>query len=300
MRVPRLSIEMLVAIIAVAEIKSTVLAAKELGLTPSAVHKRIDKANELLGAQLFINTDRGLVLTDDGAGFYRDALRAIQHALLAEDKMAAALELEAGHLSVGRSTYLPPRLLAMVLKLGFEAPSAYRIEYRSGLTPSLAQHVVEGTMHAGLGELPVDNPELLSRVLWQESTAVCLPAKHPLAVKPAIRPEDLREESIIAVERDLQPRSHKEIDEFFRGFGVELKIVADAFGPPEAVVMVEQKIGICLLAPSDITKPTVVGKPLSPQTLTHKYGLFVREDNHHPAVRAFVELALEQIGRKQH
>lgn len=68
-------------------------------------------------------------------------------------------------------------------------------------------------------------------------------------------------------------------------------------GPPEAVVMVEQKVGLRLVAPSDISRPSVTGEPLTPRTLTRKYGLFVREDNDHAALKAFVDLALEKLAK---
>jgi hypothetical protein len=42
---------------------------------------------------------------------------------------------------------------------------------------------------------------------------------------------------------------HGEIEAFFSGFGISLRIVADAFAPPEAVGMVEHGIGICMVGP---------------------------------------------------
>lgn len=299
MRVPKLSMEIFAAIIAAAERKSLKLAAHDLGLTPSAVHKRIDKATEVLGATLFMGTDKGLMLTDMGKSFYRDALHVIEYGLLAENKLAARLELEKGQLLIGRSAYLPPLLLRKILKLGVGPSSSNPVRHVPGLTRMLAERVAEGTLHLGFGELPVDQPKLLSRILWEESVLVCVHVNHPLSLKAVIRPEDLRRESMIAVGRDLWPQSYEEIDEFFRGFGIELNVVADAFGPHEAVVMVEQKVGVCLLAASDISKPTVVGKPLSPRTLIRRWGIFGREDNEHPAIRAFVDNAVHQISQRQ-
>ena len=66
-----------------------------------------------------------------------------------------------------------------------------------------------------------------------------MPSTHPLTVKPWIRPQDLAGEAIIAVSREPLPEMHQELEEFFSGFGISLRIVADAFAPPEAVAMVE-------------------------------------------------------------
>jgi DNA-binding transcriptional LysR family regulator len=285
--------DILAAFIATADRKSTSLAARDLGLTPSAVHKRIDKANELLGVSLFSTTNGGLLLTEAGRGFYRDATRVIQHGLLAEDKVAAHLRLE--NLVVGRSAYLSPRLLSKLLRISLESEWKDRIQQIPGLTPHLAQSVAEGTIDVGFGELPIARPELISRTLWEEPILVCVHERHVLATKATIRPDDLRDEPIVAVGRALWPQWHQEIDQFFRDFDVQLDVIADAFGPHEALAMVAQKIGICILAASDVSNATVTGKILSPKVLSRRYGFFMREDNHHAAAKAFVDHVLERV-----
>ena len=291
--------DMLAAVIAVARQKAIPAAGEELALTASAVHKRVRNTSKLLGTPLFTVTENGMLLTEAGALFVRDAERALEQALLVEDRITALLEIEGGRLLVGHSTYLPPRFLISMLRLGFEDRSRYRIQHIPGLTADIAKRVVEGTAHAGFGELPVDAAELISHLLWEEALVVCMPPGHPLSVKAAVRPQDLEGEPIIAIGRESLPRFHQEIEDFFAGFGIRLQIVADAFGPPEAVVMVEQKVGLCLLAPSDISRTSVTGKPLTLRTLKRKYGLFVREDNDHAALKAFIDLALEKLGRRR-
>jgi DNA-binding transcriptional LysR family regulator len=76
MRVPRITIDMMVAVVAVAQKKTMELAAKELGLSPSAVYKRIHAANTVIGRPLFLSTENGMVLTDAGKRFYPDAIKA--------------------------------------------------------------------------------------------------------------------------------------------------------------------------------------------------------------------------------
>ena len=86
------------------------------------------------------------------------------------------------------------------------------------------------------------------------------------------------------------PSFHEEIETFYLGFGVHLKVVADAFAPPEALAYVEQKIGICLLAQSSaVSRPGIAIKPLSNRVLTRKSGYFLREDSDHELIREFSE-----------
>lgn len=301
MRIPSLTIDVLVAVVALVERRTYESAGEELSLSASAVHKRVRIAENLLGQRLFIGTDEGMLLTKEGQLFYPDAARTVEQALLAEEKMKSFVELNAGRLLVGHSTFLPPKLLGFVMRLDDDIPAELRIEHFPGLTASLTKRVVDGTLHAAFGELSVVHPALLSRQLLEEPVVVCMSKSHPLALKPLIRFQDLDDVPLIAVSREPSPAQHVEIEEHFEGSGVRLNIVADAFGPPEALNMVEQNMGICLLGASAAKSSLVIAKPLSIRTLTRKMGLYVRDDNRHPALNEFVNIVLRKIaqGRDQ-
>jgi DNA-binding transcriptional LysR family regulator len=88
--------DMLATVIAVARTKAIRAAAEELALTASAVHKRVRNTSKLLGTPLFTATENGMVPTEAGALFVHDAERAVEQALLAEDRITALLEIEGG------------------------------------------------------------------------------------------------------------------------------------------------------------------------------------------------------------
>lgn len=300
MRLPRLTMDMLAAVVALVQERTMERAGNDLGLTPSAIHKRIQAASRIIGAPLFMSEERGSVLTKSGETLYVGALKVLEMALLAEDRTIALLDLDAGHLRVAHSTYLPPRLLALVHRVKFEDSASIRIEHLPGLTSTSVQRVIEGTAHAGFGYLPVSHPDLLSHLLYEEPVVVCMSRAHPLAVKPAIRPQDLLEEPVIAIGREPLPWIHQQVEEYFAGFGFSLRVVADAFAAPEAVAMTEQSIGICFVGASAVSRSSVVAKALSPKTLSQKSGLFIREDNRHPSLSAFVAMVLEQSRKLQY
>jgi DNA-binding transcriptional LysR family regulator len=295
MRIPNVTVDMMIAVIALAKKEKLRLAAKELGLTSSAIHKRIQAANRLAGTRLFVNTSDGFRLTEEGEVFYAHATRAVEHVLLTEEATAACVRLKERHLLIGHSTYLPSKLLALIHDPHFASGLGIRVEHKAGLTMALARDAAEGTLHAGIGFLPINHPALLSYQISEEPIVVCIPNRHRLAMKATVHPEDIEGEPIIAASRATFPILHEQIDDFFAGFGIRLNIVADAFGPPEAVRMVEQGMGISLLAASN-ARASMAVKPLSPQTLTRKCGLFLREDNRHPALKAFVDLLLAKTG----
>jgi DNA-binding transcriptional LysR family regulator len=293
MRRPKVKLDSLVAIITVAEKRDVDLAASEMGLTASAVRKQIDAVEAILGIGLFEGKKGNLAPTEDGETFLADARIAVERAILAEEKALALQALKHHRLRIGHSTYLPPRMIALINGMKLEETSLTRIEHVSGLTMDIVRRVFEGSLHAGLGFLPIEQPELLVHPIHEEPLVVSIPSGHKLAARSVIYPHDLDGEPIIALAREHLPQLHQEIEEHFSGFGITLNIVVDAFAPPEALNYVSQKIGICLLASTDITaRHGIVVRPLSTRILMRRSGVFLREDNRSPLLQKLVESVL--------
>ena len=288
MRFPHFSIEILMAVVVTAEKKSVTRAGKELGLSPSGVTKRLKIAERIAKTKLFHTTEEGLTLTEVGELLYFEAKKSIERALLAEEKVAAYLMLKERHLLVGHSTYLPSRLMDILIHFRFDGTPPVEIEHQPGLTASIVHQVLDGKLHAGFGFLPLQHPELTVRQLFEEPLVACIPVGHPMSTKHTTYPQDIQSQPFIAIGRGPMPVFHEEIENFFLGFGVHLNVVADAFAPPEALAYVEQKIGICLLAQSAVvSRSGIATKPLSNRVLTKKSGYFVREDSDHELIREF-------------
>ncbi len=243
MRVPRITVDMMIAIVVLAQKKNLESAGEELGISASAVHKRIQAVNQLFGTRLFVSTSDGFQLTEVGQVLYTHAIHSVEQVLLAEETTIASSELYASHLLVGHSTYLPSRLLALIHSRPFTSALGIRLEHKPGLTAALVQDVIKGTLLAALGYLPVVHPDLLVYQISEEPMVVCMPSTHPLAVKPAIRPKDLEGEPIIAASRDTFPILHQQVDDFFQDFGVTLQVAADAYGPHEAITWLSRRLG---------------------------------------------------------
>jgi DNA-binding transcriptional LysR family regulator len=295
MRRPKVKLDNLVAVITVAEKRYFDLAASEIGLTASAVRKQIDAVEAILGVRLFEGKKGHVALTEEGESFLPEARMAVERAILAEEKTLTLQTLKRHHLLIGHSTYLPPRLISLIRQVKIEAIPLVRIKHVSALTRDVVKRVFEGSLHAGFGFLPIEQPELLCPPIYEEPLQACIPSSHRLAARAIIHPQDLDGEPMIAVAREPLPQLHREIEEHFSGFGISLNIVADAFAPPEALNYVGQKIGICLLASSSIfARQGIVVRPLSTRILVQRSGLFFREDNQSPILQRFIQSVLQQ------
>ncbi len=288
--------EGLTAIVALAETGDTVKAGALLNIGPSAVTKRLSKAESELLTKFFRKIKGKMVLTNDGKVYSAAALRAIEEAVLAEERVIAAKRLRERRLSVGHSTHLPSRLLVLLARLNSESIPGMTVEQTGGLSHEIERAVADSLLHAGIGFFPISLPGLSTQGLIEEPVVFCMRAGHPLANQEKIRPEDLEQQQVIAVARQTFPALHEEIAEFFQGFGVELNVVADAYTPSEALCLVEQRIGVCFLARSSASlNKDIVTKPLFTNVLTRKCGIFYREENTHPMIRRFAALVTERI-----
>ena len=296
MRRPKVKLDNLVAFMTVAAKYNVDDAAKELGLSASGVRKQIDTIENTFGIRLFDKIRDSLILTKGGELFYEDAKKAVEQALLVEEQVYARQAIRTHHLVVGHSTNLPPRLITAITRISIVDTQLVRIEHKSGLTSTTVRGVIEGSLHAGFGILPIRAPELLVRTIYEEPLVACIPVGHRLAVKSIISPNDFDGESIIAISREPWPERHREIEDHFADFGVDLRVVADAYSAPEALAYVEQKTGICLLPGTSITgQPGIVVKPLSTHVLTRRCGVFVREDNRSPLLQKLLDTSLRLI-----
>lgn len=293
MRRPKIKLDNLVVFMAVADRHGIDGAAVELGLSPSGVRKHLVFLESTFGIRFFEKRQGRLFLSEDGALFYNDAAKAVEQAILAEEQVYARQAIREHHLVVGHSTNLPPKLISVIIQLQFDNDPVVLIEHRTGLTSTVIRDVLDRTLHAGFGILPIRSSELLVRTVYEEPLVACLPTGHRLAMKPVVSPQDFDGEPMIAVSREPWPERHQEIEDHCAGFGVVLRVVADAYSSPEALAYVEQRRGFCLLPASAVAgRQGIVMKPLSTHVLMRRSGVFIREDNPFPLVHKLVDTAL--------
>ncbi len=295
MRQLNLSMEGLIAVVTVAQEGSLERAGKVLGLGRSAVGKHVGIVEKEVGASLFDRHAGRWILNEEGRLFAPKASQSILYARMGLDLVQSHVKLQTNRLFVGYSTFLHPRLIDVIKHIRLERRNDVRIAFESWLTEGIANGVLQGDLHAGFGFLPVKNPELLVHEVFEEPLVVCLPSDHPLSVKHAIRPEALEGLPMIAVGRRPLPLMYEETENYFRSLGLELKFVEECFSSNEALYSVAQGTGICIL-PASLARSGdgVVVRSLSDRMFTHKYGVFVRQDQDDATVEDFLDIVRQR------
>ena len=293
MRRLRVTMDGQIAVLAVAEKGSFEAAGKYLGIGKSAVRKRVQSVESELGTPVFRSVGKGMAQTEAGTLYLPSARESVRQALLGVDRAQAFIKVQTTHLHIGYSTYLNTKLLDVVRRIqpggmGF----LHSVTRESLLTHQAVAGVLHGDLHVGFGILPIQEPDLESRVLMEDSLVACLPTGHRLAAKSTIQPEELQDESIVSVMRKGLPGRHGEIVTHFESLGVSLKFVADAYSAREALWLVTQGVGVSLMTRFSASsyRYDIVTRPLSDRLLTVKSGIFTRRDNDQKLVRDFVDM----------
>ena len=103
----------------VAQRGSLSAAAREEGITPAMVGRRIDQLEERLGVKLFKRSTRKVTLTPEGTTFFEDCHRVLDELRTAEDSLTLGAKSASGRLIITAPTafgrkHIAPHLSAAV------------------------------------------------------------------------------------------------------------------------------------------------------------------------------------------
>jgi DNA-binding transcriptional LysR family regulator len=109
----------LTTFVEVAQRGSLSAAAREEGITPAMVGRRIDQLEERLGVKLFKRSTRKVTLTPEGSTFYEDCHRLLDELRSAEDALSVGAKSASGRLIVTAPTsfgrrHIAPHLAAFI------------------------------------------------------------------------------------------------------------------------------------------------------------------------------------------
>ncbi len=157
----------------------------------------IKKLEEELGISLFERSRQRVNTTPIGERFIEQARTVLQEtqnlstlAELGKDPLGAMLSIGA-IFTVG--PYLFPRLVARLQDLAASMPLFIEESY----TAILRKKLVSGELDAIFIALPFNEPEVVTRPVFEEPFVVLLPTKHPLAGEKAIDPSSLAQHRVL-------------------------------------------------------------------------------------------------------
>jgi len=194
--------------LAVAEELNFSRAAERLHVAQPALSAQIRAFETLVGCELFQRTTRKVELTPAGEQLLPDAREIVGRADEALARLGALARGQSGALRVGFVAHAAGETSTEILRrFGGEYPAIEVELVQSRTLEGLQRRVVERKTDAAFVWLPILHGELESVPVTFERKLVAMHPEHRLAAKPAVAPDDLVDEPIVAPWDHYSPRT---------------------------------------------------------------------------------------------
>ncbi|QCR38587.1 transcriptional regulator CynR [Nissabacter sp. SGAir0207] len=278
---------------AVAEHLSFTKAAAALHVSQPALSQQVRQLEESLGAQLFDRTGRTTRLTDAGEAYLQYVRRAAQELQEARRAIHDVSDLSRGSLRVAVTPTFTTYLVGpLVEAFHFRYPNI-TLTVREISQERIEDLLLAGELDVGIAFREVTSPDIDFVPLLDETLALVVSPRHPLAKETSIGLETLNAESLVLLSPEFATR--EQIDSYCRTHGIHPKVLieANALG---AVIEIVRRTALSTLLPAKIALAhnDLVAIALEPERLQRTAVLMWRRDAwRSSAARVFTELAIE-------
>ena len=222
--------------VTVAEKGSITAAAGHLGLTQSALSRRIQQYEEQLGARLLLRHRQGIELTEEG----RLALAGAQRLLAAWEGLREEIRLhqglESGQVRIGGGATAVSFILPSAIARFQARHPGILFQLKEAGSSEIAGDVLQGRLELGIVTLPVRSSELVTRSLMDDDIVLVARRGHPLARRSRLTLADLGDQGFVGFEAGTALRQL--IDQAVRSAGLEPHVVMELRSIPSILRMV--------------------------------------------------------------
>ncbi len=222
--------------IAVAEAGSLTRAADRLGITQSALSRRIQQYEEQLGASLLSRGRQGVELTDVGRIALQEGQRLVAAWEGLREQIAQHQGLESGQVRIGGGATAVSFILPPAIARFQRRHPGVLFHLKEAGSSEIAEDVLLGHLELGIVTLPVRSHELRSRPLIDDDIVLVARRDHPLAGRRSLSVQDLSGEGFVGFEAGTALRQL--IDNALREAGLELQVVMELRSIPSILRMV--------------------------------------------------------------
>ena len=281
--------------IAVVRCLSFTEAAKSLFMTQPALSRQIQAMEAELGTQLFIRDKKTLKLTPGGSALYSklpDFLR--QYEEMMEDARNANRDFE-GQLRIGfLDIYDASQLFPPAVEAFRRSHGGIHLTMERFSLGELPERLYEGKLDiiCTYGFSLFDKPDLVTVNVQKFDSCIMFNRDHPLAQKPDLTMDDLRQERFIQLGSEASQEGYQYIANLISRGGIspEVQYVEKN---DDVLLWVEMGCGIAVTSNRTVERynPKVVIRELNmPEVKGHDVTMAWRRSNYNPAIALFMEL----------
>lgn len=293
-----MNIELLSTFQAVSETGSTIGAAARLGVSQSAVSRRLAQLEKELGLQLFMRERGRLLPTRDNRELKAQIVSLLDHGARLATR---AQELRTGNAASTSLRIAVPASMVQSLMPGIlieflQSHDRVQVEVHSGPYDTIERMLLDERAEVGFLRLPSHRAGLTITPVIEAPTVCVMHSDHPLAAKSVVSVRDLAGVSLILLGRMRKPR--REIDELFFTVGLRPQIRLEVHSVMSACAFAAHGLGVTLvneLMAKDFRHLPILMRPLK-ERLMHQFA-FASSETAPMTITAqnFVEVATRHL-----
>jgi DNA-binding transcriptional LysR family regulator len=203
-----LKIRDLEIVVALQEEGTFTQAARRVGVTQTALSKRVQAIERQVQARLFDRTHGGAVLTEPGRSFVSGAAEVIHAFHRALHDAQNAKHGECRKLRIGVSVYLPPNFIDTIHSIELPLYKNLSIEIASGSSPELITDLLNRNVDLALVTSPTRNSALTTLCIATQHFMIIYRKGHPLAAKRSVTLGEILEYPWVFFKRVIHPFLH--------------------------------------------------------------------------------------------
>jgi len=210
--------------LAVAEELNFTKAARRLAITQPLLSRQVRDLEREIGAQLFDRNSSRVFLTEAGSRFLSEARVVLQHAAQAVEAARQVHAGAAGTLRLGIAKGLGD-VVSRIMSGYLRTFPAVEIDVKDIASGFQSEAFDDRKIDVGFMRPPIGNPQLRSRLLFQQRLSVVLRKTSPLAKRARIRLRDIAAENLLMIDRRISPGFDDKTLELYRDAGISPKVI---------------------------------------------------------------------------
>lgn len=175
-------------------------AAEACHVSQPTLSMQLKKLEEYLGVPLFERTNKHVMPTAHGLEIIKKAQTILTEANDIKAYAQSVRDPLAGDFHLGAFPTIAPYFLPKAVPLITQALPRLQLFLSEDKSPVLMETLLDGHIDAAILALPIEHDALSSLPLFEDPFFLAVPAAHPLANRPSVAMEDLRNETLLLLE----------------------------------------------------------------------------------------------------
>ncbi|MBU8919451.1 LysR family transcriptional regulator [Bacillus sp. FJAT-29953] len=268
-------------------------AAERLNISQPSLSQQIKILESNLGVQLFKRTGKKTYMTHAGEILLDHTRNIFFEIDEAKRELNDLQEFKHGKITVGcTGNYL---LHSAVMAFHEQYPGV-EISLFDVPTSDIIKNILSHQFDLGIVYLPVNEPMIESRLLFQSDFYVIVSVQNEMAEVPSIKLENLQSKKLMFLPKNYFTR--QTLDKYCQECGFTIKPTIELSDPNSLYQMTVQNQGITILPNSylkHIDENKVIKIPIIDPIPLKEVGLIYRKDNKKPSIlNTFIEFLVKQ------